>query len=81
MKFAVTLRIPATITKTLHVEADTVEQAKDVAMNFLSSDSEEKILSSAEESDWSDEDFDKREVQDVLPLDENGNRKEITRDE
>jgi hypothetical protein len=71
-QFLVKLSIPATVTKTLTVEAEDEKQATARALQFLSADGEEHILNSEEESNWSDNDFEFRRVTEVKELDEKG---------
>lgn len=75
-QFLVKLEIPATITKTLTVEAEDEKQAKERAMGFLNEIGEEHILNSEEESNFSDEDYENRRVAEVQELNENGLPKE-----
>lgn len=71
-QFLVKLDIPATITKTLTVEAEDEKQAEERAMGFLNEIGQDHILNSEEESNFSDEDYENRQVTEVNELDENG---------
>lgn len=72
-QFLVKLEIPATITKTLTVEAEDAKQAEERAMGFLNDVGQDHIINSEEESDWSDSDYENRRVVGKpVELDENG---------
>ena len=72
-QFLVKLEIPATITKTLTVEAEDEKQAAERAMGFLNDVGQDHILNSEEESNFSDEDYENRRIVDKpVELDEKG---------
>jgi hypothetical protein len=75
-QFRIQLEIPATITKTLTVEAEDETQARERAFDFLDSQNEEHILNSEEESNWSEKDFEMRKISKVNEIDETGSPKE-----
>lgn len=72
-QFLVKLEIPATITKTITVEAEDAKQAAERAMGFMNDVGQDHVLNSEEESDCSDEDYENRRVVgEPVELDENG---------
>lgn len=74
--FVVTLDIPATITKTLTVEAEDETQAKERAMGWMNEVGQDHILNDEEESNFSDQDYENRRVTKVVELDEYGRPKQ-----
>jgi hypothetical protein len=72
-QFVVKLEIPATITKTITVEAEDAKQAEERAMGFMNDVGQDHVLNSNESSDWSDQDYENRRVVGKpVELDENG---------